>query len=275
VITTAAILARGLGSRMRRESADAPLEPGQQAAADAGLKGMIPIDRPFLDYVISTLADAGLAEVVLVIGPDHAAIRDYYTRVAPPARVRVRFAVQQEPLGTADAVVAAAATIGHVPFLVLNADNHYPVEAIRALAAADEAGVVAFDRDALLADGAIEAARIRQFAVLDIAPDGTLRGIVEKPGDTLDPASDAARWVSMNLWAITPALVQACRTVPRSARGEHELPEAVATVLATAAEPVRALRVAGTVLDLSTRADVPAVAARLRAMQHAGLCVQP
>ncbi len=260
---------------MRRADGEARLEPGQQAAADVGLKGMIPIDRPFLDYVLSTLADAGITQVVLVIGPDHTAIRDHYTRIAPPVRVRVRFAVQQEPLGTADAVVAAAEVIGEVPFLVLNADNHYPADAIRALAAHESAGVAAFDRDALLADGAIEPTRIRQFAVLEIAPDGLLRAIVEKPGAALDPASDGARWVSMNLWAITPALVQACRTVPRSVRGEHELPEAVAAVLASGDEPVRALRVSGAVLDLSTRADVPAVAARLRAMQQAGLIVQP
>lgn len=260
---------------MRRADGEARLEPVQQAAADAGLKGMIPIDRPFLDYVLSTLADAGITEVVLVIGPDHAAMRDYYTRVAPPVRVRVRFAVQHEPLGTADAVVAAAEVIGDVPFLVLNADNHYPAEAIRTLAAVDAAGVAAFDRNALLADGVIDADRIRQFAVLDLADDGTLRGIVEKPGDALDPASDAARWVSMNLWAITPALVQACRTVPRSVRGEHELPEAVAAAMAAGHGPVRAVCVSGTVLDLSTRADVPVVAERLRAMQRAGLRVQP
>jgi dTDP-glucose pyrophosphorylase len=71
VITTAAILARGLGSRMRRSDAGVALDAAQEATADAGLKGMIPIDRPFLDYVISALADAGITTVVLVIGPDH------------------------------------------------------------------------------------------------------------------------------------------------------------------------------------------------------------
>lgn len=266
MITTAAILARGLGSRMRRVDDGVALDAEQSATADAGLKGMIPIDRPFLDYVIATLADAGIGTVVLVIGPDHDAIRRYYTHTAPPTRVALRFAVQDEPRGTADAVVAAAAVLGERPFLVLNADNHYPVEAIRALAASDTAGVVAFDRDALLADGLIEPERLRHFAVLEIDAQDALRAIVEKPGGALDPTSEAARWISMNLWAITPALVRACRTVPRSERGEFELPEAIARALHQHDERLRVVKVGGTVLDLSSRADVPKVAARLRGM---------
>jgi len=264
VITTAAILARGLGSRMRRSDQAVALDAAQAASADAGLKGMIPIDRPFLDYVIAELADAGITTVVLVIGPDHDAIRTHYTHTAPPTRVQLHFAVQQEPLGTADAVVAAATVIGDAPFLVLNADNHYPAEAIRALAAHEAAGVVAFDRDTLLADGLIAPERLRQFAVLDIDARDTLQAIVEKPGDTLDLSSDAARWISMNLWAITPSLVQACRAVSRSARGEFELPEAVAVAIAQHEVVVRVVRAQATVLDLSYRGDVPAVAARLR-----------
>jgi glucose-1-phosphate thymidylyltransferase len=263
VTAVAAILARGTGSRMRRPDDRAPLDAAQARAADAGLKAMIPIDRPFLDYVISELADAGITDVVLVIGPAHDVIRAHYAQVAPPARVRVHFAVQDAPLGTADAVVAAARLIGDRPFLVLNADNLYPAEAVRALAACDGAAVVAFDRDALVTAGAIDIARIGAFAVLDVAADGTLRAIVEKPGTTIDLASDAARWVSMNLWRITPALVEACRSVPRSARGEHELPQAAALALARG-ERVQVVRIAAPVLDLSVRADVPNVVARLR-----------
>lgn len=249
---------------MRQSDGAVALDAAQSATAEAGLKGMIPIDRPFLDYVIAELADAGITTVVLVIGPDHDAIRTYFTRTAPPTRVQLRFAVQDEPRGTADAVVAAATVIGEAPFLVLNADNHYPAEAIRALAADTSAGVVAFDRDALLADGLIDPDRLRDFAVLTIDEGDALCAIVEKPGRTLDPSSEAARWVSMNLWAITPALVHACRAVPRSARGEFELPEAIALAITQRSVRVRAVRVHGSVLDLSYRGDVPKVAARLR-----------
>lgn len=262
MIRTAVIMARGLGTRMRREDASATLDATQAAAAQSGVKGMIPIKRPFLEYVISALADAGLEEVVLVIGPEHDAMRQHFVQDAPPVRTRVRFAVQQEPIGTANAVTSAADVIGDVPFLVLNADNYYPVEAYRLLAAEESAGVVAFDRDALVTQGNIDAERVRSFAVLDVGEDGLLHGIVEKPGDSLDLDSPAARWVGMNLWAVTPAVVSACRHVPKSARGEYELPEAFALAIREGI-PVRAIRLAAPVLDLSRRSDIASVVERL------------
>lgn len=255
-------MARGLGTRMRRADTGATLDASQAAAAESGVKGMIPIKRPFLEYLISALADAGLDEVVLVIGPEHDAVRRHFVQDAPPQRVRIRFAVQQEPIGTANAVTSAADVIGDEPFLVLNADNYYPVEAYRLLAAEASAGTVAFDRDALVREGNVDPERVRSFAVLSVGDDGMLEGIVEKPGDSLDLTSNAARWVGMNLWAMTPAVVSACRRVPKSARGEYELPEAVAMALREGV-PVRAIRLAAPVLDLSRRADIAAVAERL------------
>src|SRR5688572_15286855 len=63
----AVVLARGLGRRMQETpgSDEAALTPEQKAAASAGLKSMMPVAepgrpaRPFLDYVLSELADAG------------------------------------------------------------------------------------------------------------------------------------------------------------------------------------------------------------------------
>jgi glucose-1-phosphate thymidylyltransferase len=179
-----------------------------------------------------------------------------------PTRLRISYATQLEPVGTANAVVCAAELLGSEPFLVLNADNYYPVEAYRALAAADTAGTVAFDRQALVTDGNVDPERVRAFAVLSINARGELSGIVEKPGASLDLSSDAARWVGMNLWAITPELVQACRDVPISSRGEFELPEAVGLAVARGAA-VRAVCLAAPVLDLSTRSDIASVVARL------------
>ena len=262
MIRSAVIMAGGLGSRMRRRDETATLEASQVAAADAGVKGMIPIKRPFLDYVLSALADAGITDVLLVIGPSHDAVRQYFTVEAPPRRVRLRFAVQPAPIGTANAVTVAADTLGDTPFLVLNADNYYPVDAIRALAADDSAGVVAFDRDALVRDGNIDAERVRAFAVLDVGEDGWLRGIIEKPGDAVDLTSASAQWVGMNLWAVTPAIVDACRRVPISVRGEFELPEAVGLALREGV-PVRAVQISAPVLDLSRRTDIARVVERL------------
>jgi glucose-1-phosphate thymidylyltransferase len=268
MIRTAAILARGLGSRMRRADDRAQLDDTQAKVAASGVKGMIPIKRPFLEYVMSALADAGIEHVVLVIGPEHDVIREHFTSGVRMHRLRISFAVQAEPIGTANAVVAAAEHIGDEAFLVLNADNYYPVEAYRLLAAEASAGTIAFDRHALVAGGNIDLERVRAFAVLSVSEAGRLTGIVEKPGDALDLESDAARWVGMNLWAITPPLVSACRQVPISVRGEYELPEAVGMAVREGV-PVRAVRLAAPVLDLSRRSDVAGVVSRLEAIEPA------
>lgn len=274
MIRTAAILARGLGTRMRRDDVTARVDEQQAAVARSGVKGMIPIGdassgraaRPFLDFLLSALADVGVTDVVLVLGPEHDQVREYYGHVAKPERVRVRFALQAEPLGTANAVVAAAERIGQETFLVLNADNYYPREALQQLVQGDRAATIAFDREALVRGGNIDPERVRAFAVLTVSTDGRLERIVEKPGDSLDLDSEAARWVGMNCWAITPALVDACRRVPLSTRGEFELPEAVGLALREGVD-VRAERVALPVLDLSQRADIAAVAASLASVE--------
>lgn len=259
---------------MRRGDDAAVLDAAQSAAASSGVKGMIPIaradgsstPRPFLDYVLSELADVGIADVVLVIGPEHTEIREYYERTAPPRRVTVRFAIQAEPLGTANAVTAAADVIGSSSFVVLNADNYYPADALRQLVAHDVAATVAFDRDALVREGNIERERVRAFAVLSVDAHAQLQRIIEKPGDSVDLESPDARWVGMNCWLVTPEIVAACRAVPRSVRGEFELPEAVGLALRQGVR-VQTYPVAMGVLDLSQRADIPAVVQRLATVE--------
>ena len=161
--TTAVILARGLGTRMRAGDTTA-LVPEQRAAAVAGAKGLIPIaGYPLLDHVLHELAEGGVREVVFVVAPGEQALRDRYLRDAPPTRVRVRFAEQAEPRGTADALLAArSALVAGSEFLMLNADNLYPAESVAALVQLSGPGLVAYEAEALAAQGNIEPARILQ-----------------------------------------------------------------------------------------------------------------
>ena len=122
--TKVVILARGLGTRMRKADDKARLEGHQEAVAARGIKAMIPIGRPFLDYVLTEVADAGFTDVCLVIGPEHQAVRDHYEREMVPSRVRVRFAVQERALGTANAVLSAEEFAAGDTFVVLNSDNY-------------------------------------------------------------------------------------------------------------------------------------------------------
>jgi dTDP-glucose pyrophosphorylase len=260
--TQAVILARGLGTRMRRSDGTS-LGEVQRAAADAGLKGMIDVGRPFLEYVVSALADAGITDVVLVVAPGASAIREHFTTVAPPVRTRIRFAVQDEPRGTADAVYAARDALRNAPFLVLNADNYYDPATVAAAAAIGGDGLVAFEADALVRESGIEADRVLRFALLDIGDDDMLRGIREKPAGDDPLVQRPERWVSMNLWSFTPAIFTACARTRPSPRGELELQEAVTIAMRDLGVRFRVVRARAGVLDLSHRADVATVAARL------------
>jgi glucose-1-phosphate thymidylyltransferase len=258
---SAIVLARGLGTRMRAPDSSVALMPEQQRAADAGIKAMMPVNgRPFLDFILSSLADAGIQRVALVVAPDHAALRRYYEIDAPPKRVHVDFVVQPEPVGTANAVLVTEDWVDGNAFLAMNADNLYPVPVLRELASLTEPGLPAFEPDELVQSGNIPADRIRSFAILDVDDRGYLAAIVEKPDKSL--VAKAGSHVSMNCWRFDQRIFQACREVPKSRRGEFELPEAVGLAVRRGVR-FRALPARGPVLDLSTRADAADVGRRL------------
>jgi glucose-1-phosphate thymidylyltransferase len=270
----AVLLARGLGSRMKQDGGTASLTASQAAAASAGSKGMMPIassshgggsnggSRPFLDYVLSVLADAGCRSVCLIVAPDHAAIRQYYEGPGRPLRLAVEFAVQPIADGTARAVLSAERYTRHDPFLVLNSDNLYPTAVLRTLVDLAGPGLPAFEQDALIRDSGFPPERVASFAALEVDTDGYLVRIIEKPGREYFDAAGPRALVSMNVWRFDARIFEACRDVALSPRGEYELPEAVGLAIDRGVK-FRTFRAGGAVLDLSRRSDVALVSARL------------
>ncbi len=247
---------------MRKADAAAGLDAAQAAVAESGVKAMIPIGRPFLDHVLTVVADAGYRQVCLVIGPEHNELRSYYAAAHTP-RLRITFAVQREPLGTADAVAAAEAFAGSEPFLMINSDNYYPLEALRGLRTLAGPAVAVFDQDAMLAGGNIPAERLRRFAVVEADAANCLRRIVEKPDLETLARLPKPLGVSMNCWRFCPAIFEACRSIGPSPRGELEIPDAVQYSIDRLGERFEVVRCRAPVLDLSSRADVPTVGERL------------
>lgn len=255
----AVILARGLGSRMRKEAEGVDLDETQSAAAAAGVKAMISMggERPFLDYVISALADSGFTDVCLVIGPEHDMIRDYYNE-AVKERVSISFAVQEEPLGTANAVLSAEDFAGDDRVLILNSDNYYPAEALRLLADVPGSALVGFERTAMLERSNIAPDRIAAFALATADANGDLDELVEKPDqETIERLGDNAV-LSMNCWLCSPAIFPAARAIPMSARGEYEITDAVRAAI-DAGDPYKVVRADVGVLDMSNRGDIASV----------------
>lgn len=257
------ILARGLGTRMRKEDESAQLAGDQAAAASLGIKAMIPIGRPFLDYVLTEVADAGFTDVCLVIGPEHRPVRDYYQREMVPSRIRIHFAEQERALGTANAVLSAERFAGGDTFVVLNSDNYYPSAVLDELHRMREPGIAGFDRETLVRSGNVSAEGTSRFGALDIDEAGYLRRILPAPNEAMLGAGGPI-YSSMNCFLFTSEIFIACREVPLSTRGEYELPQAVHWAMDKHGMRFRVVKISAPVLDLSTRADIARVAEHLK-----------
>lgn len=284
---------------MRREAPRVQLEPEQERMAARGLKGLIPIHgRAYLDYVIGAAADAGFDDVCLVVGPGRDPIVDHYTSVASH-RVRLHFAVQPEPLGTAHALLAAESFAAGEPVIVINSDNYYPAPVLAALRTCDGNAIAGFRADTLTSRGNIPATRVAAYALAFANADGELERIIEKPGSTPPPSEtteggerpadrtlplsgarvgggclaepippeaspDPDAWVSMTCWRFGPRIFDACRSVDRSVRGELELVDAVSHAIDVLGERFTIIPVDEPVIDLSCREDIDSVSRWLR-----------
>lgn len=261
------ILAAGRGTRMQREDASVRLTAEQASMAAKGLKALIPINgQPFLNYSLSALAEAGYHEICLVIGPDHSAVRQYYSGVRS-RRLVFDFAMQEQPLGGADALLAAASFAGDDPFLVINCDNYYPPEVLSAIRRLDSSGLVGFRRDALLKGGRATAEKIANCALLETDSSGRLVNIIEKPEAELVDRMPDPVWLSMTCWRFGPSIFEACGSIGLSPRGEYEIPDAVMYAINFLDEEFRMIPSDALVLDLSRRANIAPVEKRLEGVE--------
>src|SRR5438105_3788922 len=110
---SAAILAGGLGTRLRPAVADRP-------------KVLAPIHgRPYLTFLLDQLADAFIEEVVLLTGFQAGQVRR--TLGETYAGMRLLYSEEPAPLGTAGAVRWALDKLSLPTILLLNGDSYCDV----------------------------------------------------------------------------------------------------------------------------------------------------
>ena len=240
---------------MQRGVDQAGLAPEQREAAALGLKALIPFHgHPFLSWVLTSLADAGITHVCLVVGGEDHPVRRYYAR-QQTARLRIEFAEQTEPRGSAHALLAAEPVVAGNDFILINADNDYPVPAFDALRRLGGPGLIGFRAGGLLRAN-VTAERLKAYALLDVSPDGTLAHIHEKPAAR---EFDAAALISMTCWRFDSRIFDACRSAELSERGEYELPDAVNGAIRALNVQFQVVTMDAPVLDLSRPEDVMAI----------------
>jgi UDP-N-acetylglucosamine diphosphorylase/glucosamine-1-phosphate N-acetyltransferase len=193
------ILAAGKGTRMRPLTERRP-------------KPMLPVaDRPLVAHTADAAVEAGASELVLVVGYEADEVRAFFGDEY--RGVSVTFAEQQRQRGTADAVRAASEHLDG-PFAVLNGDNLYDADAIATL----------FERCPALA--AISVENPTNYGVLSTEGE-KVTDIVEKPDDPPSNLANAGAYAF-------PAEAAAWLDVEESERGEYELTDVVARLVASA-----------------------------------------
>ena len=113
-----------------------------------------PAGRPFLDYVLSSLADAGFTRVALIVAPEgEGATRCGSITWVPrrPSRIALSFVVQTRGAGYRQRRARGRVVDRGEPFVGLNADNLYLCGyASRAAHQADGPALPVYERDQLV-----------------------------------------------------------------------------------------------------------------------------
>ena len=195
------ILSGGKGTRLR---------PITHTSA----KQLVPVaNTPVLFYGIQAMADAGIAEIGIIIAPETG--DEIRATAGDGSRfgVRITYIVQDAPAGLAHAVLTAEPFLGDSPFVMYLGDNLLQ-GGIRDL-------VTAFNDNA--PDALILLTPVtdpENYGVAELA-DGKVVRLVEKPAQ---PQTDLAL---VGVYMFRASVHDAARAIEPSARGELEITDAI------------------------------------------------
>lgn len=220
--------AAGQGTRLRPLTDDQP-------------KGMVEVaGRPLLTHVFETLLDAGVDELVVVVGYELDAIVSHYGESFRD--IPITYAHQREQKGLAHAILQAEPHVDG-QFVVLNGDN---VFAGRIDPAIDRVRESAVDGVVLVEDASRE--RARETGVVELT-DGRITRLVEKPSE---PPSQL---ITTGCYVLPAAVFDACRLLRPSQRGEYEVTDAI-DVLVRAGFDIQPVQFEGERCNVNRQTDI-------------------
>jgi dTDP-glucose pyrophosphorylase len=225
----AVVPAAGKGTRLRPLTEETP-------------KALVEVDgRPILAHCFEQLVGLGVEELIVVVGYEGERIAERFG--GSFEGTPISYVEQAEQRGLAHAIAQAEPRVDG-PFLTMNGDN-----VIRGNL---EAVVERFGDDAvdavLLVDRVSEK-EARHTGVIDLAADGTVRSIVEKP------ENPPSRLVTTGFAALPQETIEACKRIEPSGRGEYELADAL-TLLVEEGARIETVELDGWRVNVNTPADV-------------------
>jgi len=193
----AVVLAAGRGTRLYPLTLTRP-------------KVMLPIaNKPILEHNLNELRRSGIDEVILVVGYKDDIIRNYFGD-GSKLKIKIKYCTQRLLLGTAHALKSALYLINDDQFLVINGDNIIGCDDIRRITNSNK-----------MAIGVKKISNPKNFGVVDISNDCTIKKIIEKPEK---PTSNL---INAGIYKFEKDIIPFLDKVTLSKRGEFELTDAI------------------------------------------------
>ena len=223
-IAKAVLLAAGRGTRMR-ELTEALPKPMLQVRG-----------KPVLQHIIEGLRDAGLRDLLVVVGWRADVVRDFFGD-GSQFGVRIQYTTQVVQDGTGKVVELAREFVERDPFVlsygdILVAPENYP----RLSTALENAeAVVSVKRNEDVSKGGAVFVN-EKFELTDLREK-------PKPGEPTSP------WYNAGIYAFRPVIFEYVAKLKPSPRGEYELTDAIRD-LALGGKRVKALELTGDWADV-------------------------
>jgi UDP-N-acetylglucosamine diphosphorylase/glucosamine-1-phosphate N-acetyltransferase len=193
-------------------------------------KHMIPIGgRPILSYIMESLRKNGVTDVLVMVGYKKEAIQNY---LGDGSRfdVHVRYMIQPQIAGTADAVRLAEDYVADEPFLVVYGDQLIAARSVEKVLTVHET----YRRDNVMALVPVD--RPEYYGLVSVEG-SNVKGIMEKPS----ARHVVGNLVNAGLYVLKPEVFSMIRETKKSKRGELEVTDSIQFLIRHGSEVKAAL----------------------------------
>lgn len=201
----AVILAAGEGKRLKPITSSRP-------------KPMIPIaGKPLLEYTILGLKDAGINEILLVVGYKEDVIKDYFGNGIDKVNIKINYITQDKYFGTAHAAGYAKEFVNNKPFLLMYGDVFVnPIifnEILQKFKENHTEGLISL----------LEVNNPQDFGIISLGSEGFIEKITEKPS----PELNLGNLANAGIYVFDPLIFKAIKMTKKSIRDEYEFTDSM------------------------------------------------
>ena len=182
-------------------------------------KQLLPIANiPMSQYGLVSLRDAGIKDIAIIIGGSNShKVKEYYGD-GRNFGVNITYVMQDEPKGISHAIGLCEKFVGNEKFVVFLGDNILLKDisdSVSEFAKSDDAARILL----------CEVSNPKQFGIADVAEDGSIKKIMEKPKE---PPTNLA---VIGIYFLTPIIFEIIKNLKPSWRNELEITDALQKLL--------------------------------------------